>query len=166
MSSQPGQPNPQLQQAQQMFSSLSQGRKIAIVAAVVGLIFSFFHWYGASASAAGFNVSESINGWHGWGIIAILLYIVSGAVVLMPFNGLSVRKLVPTLPPAVTDATVVMGAGVIAAIAVILFMLTEGSSYSGPGYSQGPSFGAYIGLICAIAIAVGGYLMRSDPESI
>jgi hypothetical protein len=166
MSSQPGGSNPQLQQAQQMFNSLSQGRKIAIVAAVVGLIFSFFHWYGASASVGSFSVSASINGWHGWGIVAILLFIVAGAVVLMPFIGLSVRKLAPTLPPAVTDATVVMAAGVIAAIAVILFMLTEGTGVSGANFSEGPSFGAYIGLICAIAIAAGGYLMQREPAAV
>jgi cation transporter-like permease len=72
--------------------------------------------------------------------------------------------LIPTLPPTVTDARVVLGSGIVAALAVILFMATEGSGANAPGFSEGPSIGAYVGLICAVAIAVGGYLMQQDPE--
>jgi len=152
-----------MQQAQQMFNSLSQGRKIALIAAVVGLIFSFFPWYGASYSAGGFSSSASINGWHGWGWLAILSFIVAGALVVLPLAGISVRRMITALPPKVTDAMLVMGAGGIAAITTILYMLTEGPSVSGPGWSAGPSFGVYIGLICAVAIAAGGYLMQKEP---
>lgn len=163
MSTQPRQPNPQLEQFKATFNGLSRGRQIAVVAAVVGLLFSFFSWYGVSVSGAGYSASSSINGWHGWGYLAILGFLVAGALVLMPLLGTSLRKLIPTLPPTVTDARAVMGAGILAAIGTILFMTTEGTDVSGPGFSAGPSFGAYIGLICAIAIAVGGYLMQRDP---
>ncbi|HVA90372.1 MAG TPA: hypothetical protein VNL71_11080 [Chloroflexota bacterium] len=170
MSSNPGQLNPQVDHAKQMFLSLSLGRRIALVAGVVGLIVSFLHWYTASYSAsfggAGLSESTSISGWHGWGIVAVLLLIVSGVVAVLPLIGItSVRALVPSLPPTVTDAMVLMGAGVIAVLTTILFMTTEGSGVSGPGYSEGPSFGAYIGLICGIAVAAGGYLMRSEPAA-
>ncbi len=59
---------------------------------------------------------------------------------------------------------ILLGAGVISVITTILFMLTEGTGVSGAGFSEGPSFGAYIGLICGVAVAAGGYLMRTDPR--
>ncbi len=161
MSSNPGQMNPQVDQARQMFLSLSLGRRVALVGAVVGLIDSFLHWY--SVSIAGYG-GASENGWHGWGLLAVLLLIASGVVAIFPLMGIrTVRGLIPTLPPVVTDSMVLMGAGVIAVLAVILFIATEGPSGSAAGISYGPSFGAYIGLICGIAVAAGGYLMRSEP---
>jgi hypothetical protein len=165
MSSQPGQPNPQLQQAQQMFSSLSQGRKIVLIASVVGLIISFFSWYGVTASLGGYSASGSENGWHGWALLAVLLFIVAGAWMLLPLFGISLRGVTASLPPSITEPKLVMGFGIVATLAVLLFMLTEGHGVSGTGISAGPSFGAYIGLICAVAIAVGGYLMQKEPST-
>ena len=162
MSTGPRQINPQLDQARRVFNGLSRGRQIALVAAVVGILASFLHWYGASYSGA-VSASTSITGWHGWGIIALLGYVVAGAVVLLPLGGMSLRGLIPSLPPTISDARVVLGAGIVSALAVILFIATEGSGVSVPGYSEGPSIGAYIGLICAVAIAVGGYLMQQEP---
>lgn len=166
MSSNPGQANPQVEQAKQMFLSLTLGRRIALVAGVVGLIDSFLHWYSASASIGGFSASDSINGWHDWALISVLLLVLSGVIAVFPLVGIrSIRGLAPSLPPTVTDAMVLMGAGVVAVITTILFMTTEGPSASVPGVSIGPSFGAYVGLICAIAVIVGGFLMRSDPAA-
>lgn len=163
MSTGPRQINPQLDQARRVFNGLSRGRQTALVAAVVGILVSFLHWYGASYNVGGVSASTSINGWHGWGIIALLGYVVAGAIVLLPLGGMSLRGLVPSLPATVTDARVVLGAGVVSTLAVILFIATEGSGASAPGYSEGASFGAYIGLICAVAVAVGGYLMQQEP---
>ncbi|HVC81953.1 MAG TPA: hypothetical protein VNL35_15780 [Chloroflexota bacterium] len=163
MSSNPGQMNPRVDQARQMFLSLSLGRRVALVGAVVGLLDSFLHWY--SVSIAGFG-GGSENGWHGWGLLAVLLLIASGVVAIFPLIGVrSVRGLIPSLPPVVTDSMVLLGAGVLAVLSVILFISTEGPSGSGNGISYGPSFGAYIGLICAVAVAAGGFLMRSEPAA-
>jgi hypothetical protein len=166
VSSNPGQTNPQVDQAKQMFLSLTLGRRIAFVAGVVGLIFSFFHWYTASYGEGPISGSASISGWHGWAIISVLLLIASGVIAVLPLLGIpSLRALVPNLPPMATDGMILLGAGVISALATILFMFTEGSGYSGAGYSEGPSIGAYVGLICGIAVAAGGYLMRTDPAA-
>jgi hypothetical protein len=166
MSTGPSSTNPQVQAFQRAFNSLSRGRQIAIVAAVLGLISTFLRWYSVSVGIDSYKVSASINGWHGWGYLAILGYVAAGVVVLLPFAHTSVRALIPTLPPDVTEARLVLGAGLAALLATILFIATEGGgSHSGPGYSAGPSYGAYIGLLCAIAIAVGGYLMQQEPAS-
>jgi hypothetical protein len=163
MSMGPTSTNPQVEAFKRAFNGLSRGRQIAIVAAVLGLISTFLHWYSVSA----YSLSVSINGWHGWGYFAILGYIVAGVVVLLPLAHTSVRALIPTLPPTVTEARVVLGAGLAALLGTIIFMATEGGgSLSGPGFSAGPSFGAYIGLLCAIAIAVGGYLMQQEQATV
>lgn len=165
MDTQQRSPNPQLAAFRTAFNGLSRGRQIAVVAAAVGLISTFFHWYNVSVSEGAFSVSASINGWHGWGYAAILGFVVAGAVTLLPLAGRSLRALIPSLPPAVTEARVVLGAGAVATLAAILFIATEGTSASGPGFSAGPSFGAYLGLLCGIAIAGGGFLMQQEPSA-
>jgi hypothetical protein len=165
MSSKPGSPNPQLQQAQQAFNALSTGRKIILIAAVVGLIDSFLHWYTVSVSAGVYSASGSDSGWHGWAFIAVLLFIVSGAWILLPMLGVQVKGILSSLPPNFTEARLLMGAGAIALLCTILFMITDGPSGTGPGVSAGASIGAYIGLLVSIAIIVGGYLMQSEPAN-
>lgn len=163
MSTQPKQANPQVEAAKRMFSSLSRGRQIALVAGAVGFLASFLPWYGVSINAGAYSASNSITAWHSWGLLAVLFLIVGGVVAALPLLGTSVRALVPSLPPTLTEPRLLIGAGGIAAIATLLFMFTYGSSSSGPGYSAGPSFGAYLGLICAVAIAAGGYLLQKEP---
>ena len=165
MSSKPSSPNPQVQQAQQMFNSLSMGRKVVLIAGVVGLIDSFLPWYKVSVDYSGFSNSASENGWHGWGFLSVLLFIVAGAWVILPLLGVQLRGILSSLPPTVTEARLVIGFGVVALITTILYMITEGPSGSSVGVSYGPSFGAYIGVIVAIAIAVGGYLTQNEPAA-
>jgi len=162
---QPGQSNQQVQQAKQMWSNLTRGRQIALAAAVVGVIVSFLPWYSASASYLGQSVSSSVNGWSSWGYLAILGFIVAAVVVLLPLFGRSVRGIIPSLPPTMTDARLVMGAGGVALVGALLYLLTANKdSVNVPGVSVGPSFGVYIALVCGAAIAAGGYLMQTEPD--
>lgn len=112
----------------------------------------------------GYANSWSENGWHDWGLLAALLFIAAGAWVVLPLAGISLRGVLATLPPSVSEAKLVMAIGGVATLATIIFMLSEGRNFSGPGISAGPSLGAYVGLICAVAIAVGGYLLRREPD--
>jgi hypothetical protein len=165
MGTSPSRPNPQLQQAQEMFKGLSKGRQVTLIAGVVGLIISFFPWYKVSVDYAGFSSSSSISAWHGWGFLAALLFIVAGAWILLPMLGVQVRGILASLPPTVTEARLVMGIGAVALLCTILFMLTEGPSGSSVGVSYGPSYGAYLGLIVSLAIIVGGYLTQQEPAA-
>jgi hypothetical protein len=54
---------------------------------------------------------------------------------------------------------IVLGAA--AAICTIIFMITEGRGY-GSGFDKGALYGAWVGLVCAIVIAVGGLIMPRD----
>ena len=65
---------PQVGQLTSAFLRLSLGRRVTLVAAAVGLLSTFLHWYGVSVDDPPFSYSAAINGWHGWGYIAILGY--------------------------------------------------------------------------------------------
>ncbi|HVA91300.1 MAG TPA: hypothetical protein VNL71_15810 [Chloroflexota bacterium] len=157
---------PQTAQVIGWFTTLSRGVKVVLIAAAVGLLSSILNWYSASASYGGISYGGSINGWHGWGYVAILGFAVGAALTMLVVRGGSVRNLAPSLPSVVTDARLVAGAGAVSALAVIIFMLTEGSSVSAPGFSEGPSFGAYLGLLCGIALTIGGYLLDQERKYI
>jgi hypothetical protein len=162
MPDQSAQPNPQLQRAQELFNGLSQSRKIVLIASVVGFIATLLPWYTVSVHFGTITSSGSENGWHGWGLLAMLLFIVGAAWVVLPLLGVSIQGLLATLPPTVTEPRLVMGIGGVAALCTLIFMVTEGGGVSGAGISAGPSLGAYLGLICALAIAAGGYLRQSE----
>jgi hypothetical protein len=145
-----------------MFAALSPGRKLTLVAAVVGFVASLFPWYGISYSGSRLSVSE--DGWHDWGLVAVVAFLVSGALIVLPALGVSLRALLADLPPTLTEGRLVLGAGVTAVVAVVLFMLTEGNGVpNGLGISHGVSFGAIIGLLCAVGLATGGYRIAQEP---
>jgi hypothetical protein len=153
----------QLTQITSAFQRWSLGRRVAIVAAVVGLLSTFLPWYGVSVSDPPFSYSASINGWHSWGYVAILGLILAGALSLPFSTGTTLHRLIPSLPASVTHARLLMLSGAVAALGAILFILTEGSGDSVSGVSQGASFGAYLGLLCALACVVGGFLLDKEP---
>jgi hypothetical protein len=166
MGTNPSRPNPQLQQAQEMFKGLSRGRQVTLVAGVVGLIISFFPWTKSSASSTFVSASVSDNGWHGLAFIAVLMFILSAAWIILPLVGVQVRGILASLPPTITEARLVMGAGVIGLLCTVIFMLTDNpSGYSGPGVSTGPSLGAYLAILVSLAIVAGGYLIQQEPAA-
>jgi len=160
-----GQPNQQVEQAKQLWNNMSRGRQIGLVGAVVGLIATFLPWYGISAGNFG---STSWSAWGGgiWSLLAILSIVVGGAIILMPLlmgTGKTVRGMIPSLPPTVTDARVVLGAGVAVVVFTLLFIVTSGhNNLDGSGISAGPSFGAYVAIICGAAIAYAGYMQQTE----
>ncbi|MGA2283314.1 MAG: hypothetical protein ABSH07_06510 [Candidatus Dormibacteria bacterium] len=128
-------------------------------------------WWGFSSSYTGSSVlgiagtsySGGTNGfglWSGWlGFIVLLVLIVLFAI----------RTFAPQTLPAlpVQDFMIYTVGGVFIALMTILFLTyAGGASYSGPGYnfSAGISIGFFVGLILAIAIAVGGWLSKSDVQ--
>lgn len=153
---------PQVGQLTSAFLRLSRGRRVTLVAAALGLLSTFLHWYGVSVDDPPFSYSAAINGWHGWGDVAILGYLVAGALGALSRTGTMVRGLIPSLPPSVTDARLVMSAGAGATLATVLFILTEGSGGAVASVSQGPAVGAYLGLLCALACVAGGFLLTKE----
>ncbi len=140
------------------------------VGLIIGLIASFLPWYSASYNCGGvtglacgsFNSSVgALSGWSGW---LFFLAVLVGLVFWV------LRSFVPTVQiPALprSDAVLYTILGIFMAVMALLYLVTYGGlSGSGPGYSVGPSFGLFIGVITGIVVAAGGFLKRSEPHVI
>jgi hypothetical protein len=148
---------------------LSNGDIVVGAGLIIGLIALFLPWYSYSSSdngiagvTGGFSYSGSVSGlnyWTGW--FFFLAVLIGLALIIL-------RTFVPTVAiPALplNDSMTYIVLGAVMAVAALLWLVIGApASFSGPGYSAGVSFGLFIGLITGIAVAVGGYLKRSDPQ--
>jgi hypothetical protein len=142
---------------------LSNGDAVVGIALIVALIAIFLPWYSATASFGGFNSSVSVGGlsyWAGW----LYFIAVLAGLLLYVLRTFVPNVAMPALPQ--TDAILYIGTGVFMVVMAIFWLLLGSgtASASGPGFSAGASFGLFIGLIAAVAVAVGGYLKRSDAQ--
>ncbi len=146
----------------------SNGELVLGGALVVALINWFIPWwwaysfnYSSISGLGGLNSSGGIGGlgsWSGWlGFLALLVLI--ALFVIRTFA----PQVLPALPAA--DYLIYAVGGVFIFLMVVLFLTYAGGvGGSGPGYSAGISIGFFIGLITAAAIAVGGWLKKSDVQ--
>src|SRR5689334_12124458 len=110
--------------------------------AVVFLIFSFFNWYGASVSVAGFSRSVDWNAWHYFpGILAVLLMVGVGVLaLLMLLQGPNQNFVYGALG----------GSGLSILLVIWYWAASAGEDIpSGSGVDSGADFGLYIALIAA-----------------
>jgi hypothetical protein len=126
----------------------------------------FFDWYGGSYKGTvpvggSFGSSLSSTGWDTftnsrwiW-LITIILAI--GAVVLVAAQ----RKLdIPVQPSAI-----VAGLGALSTLLILYRIIhhpSGGASFGSASFSYGIKIGIWLGLIAALAITYGGYLMMSE----
>ena len=149
---------------------LSNGDMAVAIGALVGFIAVFLPWYSVSTSCSGAasaycgGFSASTGGLSDfWGWLFML-----GALIALVYIALRLfaPATVPALPLQDWMIFLILGA-VMAGGALIFFLTTSGGgSSSGFGYSvsAGVSFGWFIGLVAAAAVAVGGFLKKSDPQ--
>jgi hypothetical protein len=148
---------------------LSNGDIVVGAGLIIGLIALFLPWYSYSSSdngiagvTGGFSYSGSVSGlnyWTGW--FFFLAVLVGLALIILRTFVPSVA--IPALP--LNDSMTYIVVGAVMAVAALLWLIIGApASFSGPGYSAGVSFGLFIGVITGIAVAVGGYLKKSDPQ--
>ena len=138
---------------------LSNGDKAILGGSLVVLIAMFLPWY--SASYAGF--SDSVNGFHRWGLLTFVGWLVVLGLWLLrgPLSGQF------SLPKwGVADSMLFMILGGVEVLGAVLYWI-DGSSSVGSlnafGVSTGPSFGLFIALVGGLATAGGGFLKQSEP---
>jgi hypothetical protein len=145
------------------------GDMVAGIAGAVLLISLFLNWYSVSAKVdiAGISreQSEGFSAWSAFGFIDILLFLI--AVVAIAMAVLRAMNVMPRLP--ISPGMIVLALGVLALALVIFRLLSlpsggEVSEIEQPGLEidYGRSFGIFIGLIAAAAIAVGGWLTWNE----
>jgi hypothetical protein len=147
---------------------LSNGAIVVAGGLVVALIDTFLPWHSTSVPVA-FGVDsgshDALGYWSGW-IFCLAILVGIALFVLRTF---APQVSIPALP--FTDAMIYLGIGIVMLLCALLWLVT-GGGYAGlydqyaaeAGYSSGPSFGVFIGIIAAAAVAVGGYLAKADPQ--
>jgi len=143
---------------------LTMPQWLGIGAGLVALIASFLPWWSASIDAMGISASESRSAWGvgalGW--LAVVLLVVAAVIVAMPLFGSGLSK----------GPITWLVLSVLALVMIVIRLLTYDASADIPerleamdGFSTGASFGTYLGLIAAIASAVGAFLAFRDSRS-
>jgi hypothetical protein len=137
-------------------NEMSTGEKLIAGGGVLMLIASFLNWWHASIGP----ISVGQSGWDApgslWGILAILLSIVLAGIVIAWRLG---NVAMPALPENVTWG-IVFGGG--AALVVVFMLLKAWRITAAP--VGGFGIGFFLGLIAAVCIAAGGYLLYSEEK--
>jgi hypothetical protein len=130
----------------------STAAKIILAAAILLLIDLFFPWQGVDLGEFGeaFGVSGNVSGFNGLGILVAILCIAVIAWEIMLMAGVNINM--GTTSPFLISAIL---AGVTAAFTIIAF-LTKLSAIK---------WGAFIGLILALALAYGAYMRYTESRA-
>jgi len=129
------------------FSKMSKTDKIIGVGALLAILGCLLPWYSFSA----FLVSVSVNGLHGWGVLAFIAAILSLLAVVLPMMG---QKL-PSLPVSESALQMILG-GVVAAGPLIQVLST--------GFT-GVSVGIFVTLAGGAAIIYGGWQKQGSKAT-
>jgi hypothetical protein len=125
---------------------LSRSSHFLLWGGLLLFIFLFFDWQQACVSYGGNSACGGRSGWHGWGVLVGLLTIALVAYELVQLF----RVQLPELPVKATMITAGLAAAVLL-FTVIKFLVDN-------EFRHWP---AWIGLVLAILIAVGGWLRFS-----
>ena len=129
-------------------SKLTHGTKLVLGASIAFLIVSIFKWQEIDFQGI---ASVGVNMWHGWGVLAGLL-----AIAIIVWEGLRLAnvKVEIGLTPAMVTA----------ALAILLLFFTVLKFLVSNEFR---TFWAWLGLLIAIAIAVGAFMnMQAAGDSI
>jgi hypothetical protein len=133
---------------------LTPGEITTAVSGVLLLVFSFFKWFGVSIGGIDFDVNRT--GWQSpgafWSIVAILLGIVLAAhVIVEKLTGVDLPDRLGSVGWGVTH----LAGGAIAVVFLLLKWITKESGWD-------TKIGFWLGLLSAIGLLVGGYLMAKE----
>jgi hypothetical protein len=126
------------------------GERITWVAGVVLALSAFMDWYAGS----GVGVKLAVIGWH-TGVLGKLVFFVGLAVLLL----VAARELGFELPPAVPESLLVVALGALAAIFVLIRLISIPDSMLP---ADGRGIGIWISLFASLAVILGGVLRAAE----
>jgi hypothetical protein len=150
-------------------SALSTGEKLILGGGLLFVIASFLPWIKISVSgAAGFggaSASESALGDPApiWGILALLVAIVLAGIVIARIMDMQL----PALPPQYSWGQVfAAGGGALIVLTLLKAWRIQAVDVGGglSGIDKSFGFGFFIGIICALAVGAGGYMMYTAEK--
>ncbi len=148
-------------------NKLTLGDRIIALSAIVLLIASFLPWFEVSVDGGELfsGASADGNGWDVgflWAGLPVILGLLMLAVVAI--RAFSPETNLPDLP--ITWGQALLGAGVLAAVLVLLKLLI--GEDPGSGFDDfvevSRAWGLFLATLAAIAFAVGGYLRYQEEQ--
>ena len=137
------------------YQTMHRQRKLILIAAVVGIISVFLPWITISI----FGLSESINGFHGWGILVFMLYVAAAVITCLGSRAQALEKNLWLL---------VIACGVIALFAVII-EITSSSGGLGeePGFADADfGIGVWLTIAASASIVLFAWIFKNPANDL
>jgi hypothetical protein len=138
------------------FQTFNKQRKFILISAVAGFIAIFLPWKTLSAGVFGESMSEGINGFHGAGVLAFLVFIIAGIISVTGDQNNALEK---------NTWLVALACGAIALVCAIVNIVT---TYGGSiGFVElGVGFGCWFALAAAIGVTGSAWLFRNPTDNL
>lgn len=138
------------------FQTMSKQRKFILIAAAVGVISVFLPWITISAGVFGMNMDQSINGFHGLGMVVFLSF--AGAIVLS-----LVGDQTKSLEKSFWLLALIAGS---LALLVILISFVNGRSGGFGVVDTGYGIGIWIALLSAIGVVGSAWMFKNPADTL
>ena len=137
------------------FQTMNRQRKLILIASAIGIVSVFLPWITISM----FGMNQSINGFHGWGILAFLAFVATGVITLIGNQTSALDKGLWFLAIA---------GGAVALVSVIIAIASSsGSPDGGLGLvDAGSGIGTYIAIATSLAIVIIAWVFRSPADNL
>jgi hypothetical protein len=126
------------------------GERITWIAGLILALSSFMDWYAGS----GVGVNLAVIGWHS-GVLGKLVFFIGLAVLAL----VALHELGFELPPSVPESLVVLGLGALAAIFVLIRIISIPDAVLP---ADGRGIGIWIALLAALGVIAGGLLRAAE----
>jgi hypothetical protein len=126
------------------------GERITWIAGLILALSAFMDWYAGS----GVGVKLAVIGWHS-GVLGKLVFFIGLAVLAL----VALRELGFELPPAVPESLLVLGLGALAAIFVLIRVISIPDAVLP---ADGRGIGIWIALIASLGVIAGGLLRAAE----
>lgn len=126
------------------------GERVTWVAGLVLALSAFTDWYAGS----GVGVKLAVIGWH-TGLLGKLVFFIGLVVLLL----VVARELGFELPPAIPESLLVVALGALAAIFVLIRVISIPDSVLP---ADGRGIGIWISLLASVAVILGGVLRAAE----
>jgi hypothetical protein len=120
------------------------------VGGIILALSSFMDWYAGS----GVGVKLAVIGWH-TGVLGKLVFFIGLAVVVI----VVLRETGFELPPSVPESLLVLGLGALAAVFVLIRIITIPDAVLP---ADGRGIGIWISLLASLAVIAGGLLRAAE----
>jgi hypothetical protein len=144
---------------------MSNGERAILGGSLVALIATLFlPWMTGSCagSCGGISFGASLDGLHGWGLLALVALLAVACLRLVRTFPHIVRM--PALP--LTDSEIYMVAGAVEVLAVVLFWVEYHDTFGDYlTLSVSPGVGWFLALVGGVATTAGGWLLRKQGST-